>query len=87
MRLGCRTALHKPSGRTAFEELKMVRFTSPVLQFGESVIARRSGVPDNRLSSGRVSGLWLGRSTTTNEHIVGTASGIRDGKDGEGEAR
>ena len=68
--------VYKVSGRTAFEELKMVKYISPVLQFGESVLARRSGVPDNRLSSAWISGLWLGRSSQTNEHIVGTSSGI-----------
>ena len=68
--------VYKASGRTAFEELKMVKYISPVLQFGESVLARRSGVPDNRLSSAWISGLWLGRSSQTNEHIVGTSSGI-----------
>ena len=64
------------SGRTAFEELKMIQYMSPLLEFGENVLARRSGVPDNRLNSAWVSGLWLGRSTETNEHIVGATSGI-----------
>ncbi len=54
----------------------MVRFASPVLQFGESVTARRSGVPDDRLSSAWASGSWLGRSTATSERIGGTSIGI-----------
>ncbi len=66
----------KASGRTASEELKMVRLTSPMLQLGDSVMARQSGVPDNRLTSSGTSGLWLGRSLETNEHIIGTAIGI-----------
>ena len=66
----------KESGRTPHEELKLVQYTSPLLCIGENVLARRSGVPDNRLSSAWVLGIWLGRSTETNEHIVGTAAGV-----------
>ena len=62
----------KPSGRTPIEELKLVRYDSPVLTFGEVVLGRMSGVPDNRLSSAWSVGIWLGRATETNELIVGT---------------
>ena len=66
----------RPSGRTPHEELKMVRFVAPLLCFGESVIARKSGVPDNRLSTAWATGIWLGKRTETGEHIIGTSAGI-----------
>ncbi len=66
----------KLSGRTAHEDLKLSRHDSPMLAFGENALARRSGVPDNRLSSALSLGVWLGRATETNEHIVGAAVGV-----------
>ncbi len=53
----------KPSGRAALEELNLVRLDSRVLTFGENVLARRSGVPDNRLTSAWSLGFWLGPAT------------------------
>ena len=66
----------RKNSRTAFEELKMVRYQSPLVNFAECVLARRSGIPDNRLSSSWVLGLWLGRRKQTHEHIIGTPAGI-----------
>ncbi|CAK0858494.1 unnamed protein product [Prorocentrum cordatum] len=68
--------MYKRNGRTAFEDLKMVRFNSPQLNFAENVLANRSGVPDNRLATAWTLGIWLGRATDTDEHIVGTPTGI-----------
>ncbi len=47
-----------------------------MVAFGEVVPGRKSGVPDNRLSSAWSTGIWLGRATETNEHIVGTTTGV-----------
>eukprot|EP00959_Pyramimonas_sp_CCMP1952_P043386 907428-Pyramimonas_sp.AAC.1 len=54
----------------------MVKYRSPLLNFAENVLAKKSGVPDNRLTSAWQAGVWLGRSTDTDEHIVGAALGI-----------
>ena len=66
----------RPSGRTPYEELYMTQYTSPVLMFAESVLARKIVENTGKFVSSWESGLWLGRSTTTNEHIVGTTIGV-----------
>ena len=53
-----------------------MRYDSPVVAFGEVVLGRKSRVPDNRLSSAWSTGIWLGRANETNEHIVGTTTGV-----------
>ena len=66
----------RPSGRTPFEELRMVKYTSPILQLFEKVIAKEVGVTDQKLQGPWQLGLWLGRSTDTNEHLVSTETGV-----------
>ncbi len=76
----------KPSGRTALEELKLVRFDSPVLAFGENVLARRSGVPDNRLSSTWALDLaWQsGRDQRAHRRHSGRSDQSEDGEEATG---
>ena len=62
----------RSSGRTLFEGLTMSKFQSPLLNFGEAVLAKESGAQEGILGSSWDLGLWLGRSTRTNEHLVGT---------------
>ena len=50
----------------------MSKFQSPLLNFGEAVLAKESGAQEGILGSSWDLGLWLGRSTRTNEHLVGT---------------
>ena len=57
----------RSSGRTPFEELTMSKFESLLLNFGEAVLAKDSGAQE---------GIWTGRSTRTNEHLVGTRTGV-----------
>ena len=66
----------KASGRTPYEELHMTRYNSPLLQFGESVLARRIMDEKGKLASKWEVGIWLGRSTVTNEHLVGCPTGV-----------
>ena len=66
----------RSSGRTPFEELTMSKFQSPVLNFAEAVLAKESGVQEGKLGSSWDLGIWLGRSTRTNEHLVGTRVGV-----------
>eukprot|EP00959_Pyramimonas_sp_CCMP1952_P366542 7676879-Pyramimonas_sp.AAC.1 len=53
----------------------MVKYRSPLLNFGEIVLAKQSEVPDNRLPSARQPGARLGRSTDTDERAIGTSLG------------
>ena len=43
---------------------------------GEQVLARRPRVNVNQLSGPWVTGLWLGRDTLSDEHLVGAATGV-----------
>ena len=65
----------RSSGRTPFEELTMSKFQSPLLNFGEAVLAKESGAQEGKLDSSWDLGIWMGRSTRTNEHLVGTRTG------------
>ena len=66
----------RSSGRTPFEELTMSKFQSPLLNFAEAVLAKESGVQEGKLGSPWDLGIWLARSTRTNEHLVGTRLGM-----------
>ena len=52
------------------------KFQSPLLNVGEAVLAKESGAQERKLGSSRDLGLWMGRSTRTNEHLVGTRTGV-----------
>ena len=54
----------------------MSKFQSPLLNFGEAVLAKESGAQEGKLGSSWDLGIWLGRSTRTNEHLVGTLTGV-----------
>ena len=66
----------RSSGRTPFEELTMSKFQSSLLNFAEAVLVKESGVQEGKLGSSLDLGIWLGRSTRTNEHLVGTRVGV-----------
>ena len=53
----------------------MSKFQSPSLNFAEAVLAKESRVQEGKLGSSWDLGIWLGRSTRTNEHLVGTRVG------------
>ena len=54
----------------------MSKFQSPLLNFGEAVLAKESGAQEGKLGSSWDLGIWLGRSTRTHEHLVGTRTGV-----------
>ena len=62
--------------RTPFEELTMSKFQSPLLNFGETVHAKESGAQEGKLVSSWDLGIWMGRSTRTNDHLVDTRTGV-----------
>ena len=61
---------------TAFERLRNYRYARPLLQFGETVLARRPGAHLQKLASQFVTGSWLGKDSRTDEHLVATLAGI-----------
>ena len=47
-----------------------------ILPLGEQVLARRPGANVNQLVQPWVTGLWLGRDTLNDKHLIGTAAGV-----------
>ena len=74
-----RTRFHrrKDEGNlTAYERLKNTRYHQPILIFGEMVVARRPGAHLQKFASQHVEGLWLGRDSKTDEHLLATRAGV-----------
>ena len=70
----------RANGRTAFEELRTVKYESPVVKIFEKVIAKVSGSADQKLEGPWLEGLWLGRAGDTNEHLVAAETGVVRGR-------
>ena len=49
---------------------------NPILLVGEAVACRRPGALVNKLESGWLEGVWLGRDNKTDEHMIGTPNGM-----------
>lgn len=64
------------SNMTPIEKIKMARYAKPLLMFGECCICRRPGAQLNKLDLHWLHGVWLGRDAKTDEHYVGTETGI-----------
>ena len=65
----------RSDGLTPFERRWSRRYTSAICRFGEVVLFRVPGrVPKAELAW--QPGLWLGRDTTSDMHIIGTTSGV-----------
>ena len=54
----------------------MSKFQSPLVNFAEAVLAKESGAQEGTLGSAWDLGFWMGRSTRTNDHLVGTRVGV-----------
>ena len=48
----------RASGRSVFEELTMSKIQSPLLNFGEAVLAKESGAREGKLGSAWDLGIW-----------------------------
>ena len=66
----------RSNGRTPFEELTMSKFQSPLLNFGEAVLAKECGAQEGKLGSSWDLCIKMGRSTKTNEHLADTSTGV-----------
>ena len=61
---------------TPYENIRGPKYNKEILPLGEQVLARSPGANASRLLQPWVTGLWLGRDTLSNEHLVGTAAGV-----------
>ena len=51
-------------------------YQSPILLVGEAVACRRPGALVNKLESAWLEGIWIGRDSKTDEHLIGTPNGM-----------
>ena len=63
-------------GRSAFARHLLREYPSQVVPFGETVIFRDTGPIKSKLRSNWNFGIWLGRDSQDDMHIVGTRQGI-----------
>ena len=72
------TRSHKrqDSTTTAYEKIRHMSYQSPILLVGEAVACRRPGALVNKLESAWLEGIWLGRDSKTDEHLIGTPNGM-----------
>ena len=61
---------------TPYEKIRELKDRKEILPLGEQVLARRPGANVNQLLQAWVTGLWLGRDTLSDEHLIGTAAGV-----------
>ena len=68
------TRFHKrqDSTTTAYEKIRHMSYQNPILLVGEAVACRRPGALVNKLESAWLEGIWLGRDSKTDEHLIGT---------------
>ena len=64
------------NGSPAFEDFRSVDIESPILPLFEAVVTKHPGVLDRKLEEAWITGIWLGRSTDTNEHLVSSQYGV-----------
>ena len=61
---------------TPYEKIRGQKYRKEILPMGEQVFARCSGANVNQLMQPWVTGLWLGRDTLSDAHLIGTAAGV-----------
>lgn len=64
------------SGKTSFEQLKGHKYTSEMLEYGESVLAKKGRQDENKLRTDWSTGIWVGRAASSNEHLIITPEGL-----------
>ena len=71
------TQFHKQQDSTiAYDEIRRMSYRSHILLVGEAVAGRRPGTLCIRRNSAWLEGIWLGRDSKTNEHLIGTPNGM-----------
>ena len=71
------TRFHKrqDSTTTAYEKVPHMSNQNPILLVGQAVACKRPGALVNKLESAWLEGVWLGRDSETDEHLIGTPNG------------
>ena len=70
------TTFHtQPDGHSAFYKITGAEYGHAVVPFGETVMVREARPVDTKLNPRWKRGIWLGRTTTSNENIVATEDG------------
>ena len=59
-----------------YEKTHSLKYQRPLVEMGEAVVCRRPGAQLNKLELTWLEGVWLGRDSRTDEHLIGTPSGI-----------
>ena len=70
-----RFQLHQ-DGKTSYERRWNHNYSRPLCEFGETILFRSSHHPNHKAESAWDYGLWLGKCTRSDEHFVGTATGV-----------
>ena len=68
--------VRKDTRMTPYEKIHGQKYRKEILPLREQVLARRLGANVNQLMQPWVTGLWLGRDTLSDEHLIGTAAGV-----------
>ena len=66
----------RESGQTAFQELKGVAYTSDLVPFGEMVAGHSPQKHCKKMESDWHLGIWVGRTSNSNEYILLTQKGV-----------
>ena len=66
----------RESGQTAFPELKGEAYTSDLVPFGETVAGHFPENHRKKVESDWHLGIWVGRTSNSNEHILLTQGGV-----------
>ena len=61
---------------TPYQKIRGQKYRKEILPLGKKVLARPRGANVNQLVQPWVTGLWLGRDTLSDEHLIGTAAGV-----------
>ena len=67
----------RSTGATAFHAQRGMPYRSTLYEFGEGVLAKiGEGKQPAKMEERWITGMWLGRSTSSDEHLIATANGI-----------
>ena len=64
-------------GRTSYQRVHNVPYSSVICEFGEHVMARKPGDVRQKFQENWFDGIWLGRSSGSDEHYIGTRDGLK----------
>ena len=69
--------LIKKDGRSAYERLRGREFKGEIVELYEQVHFKVASSEKQKLDSQTNKGIWLGKTVSSDEHLIGTAKGIR----------